>query len=399
MLSLTSLHANVHHLVKTVYDYLSFSTPVNPAADTTLNTTGLTFQNVSAAIYNATVEATVEQVIEQTKNVSQTLTQEAQKGMFTRLYDVGANIFNWGYSTVGYGGSFIQNLFHAGSESSKVVVRSSELGAHLLNSGKCLLEFADTIGIGLYHFYLQHGPQALSSVLQETEQRILQAQKEEEDKGMAHPQGWGLATLMFTIISAAVLMRCAQHLIHQLHKSKNQEQIEEITQMLTSVVKIHRQENNSVLGQIWGMTRFALLTTLGFSFAASIGIPFVACVPVGVVTPAVVAMGNWLWSKVTGKNKLEMQELETLSDCVQQMSEVMDKIAVNRSKDQLRTFLLTQVKQGDKSAVEPLMQLCSDSKAVSFMPKEAIAKAQAMEKRILEQKQPASDSSETKKNK
>ena len=322
-MALLGVHQGIRDLFLSLHGLFNFAPPLM-VNDTVANSTAIVpFANITQAAFNQTVNQTV-------KTLNETLADVASKGFLDKATDTTLNVLNWGYTTIGYAGSALQNLLYATDRSSFAVAKSSELGTDVLSVAKSLFVMTDALGLYLCNIYLQYGPETFAQIIKAAEQKI----NEDLSDPHKHPEGWGIATLILTAATVVLLINC----INSLSKSKDQKNTEKLIATLAKMVEL---ENTWSIKNIIGSTlKWTSMFFVGFSIASLVTPLFYVAVGAGIATPIVSLTMSTILDKITnkGSNKQTPHDLLKIVDALREQgaNEVMLSLLQARALEAVR---------------------------------------------------------------
>jgi hypothetical protein len=317
-----------------------------------------TYETINPAV-NTLVNATVEQANKTASQIPTTPIVEAVKAAATetvsmsfweRMTTTASSTWGWGSAIVSNTASALGSIFKLGKHSVQAMDKAAQSGDLITTTFKNTLEYVDTIGIALYKGYLIISPQVLKEIFKAAEQRIKQ---NDESMEREHPVGWGVATLLTTAVTAYATYSLMYML---LRRSKNQNELSEITHELSNLIKV--QNNRTLSSLVLNTMKTLGISATLFCVSAAVSLPIFIAAPIAAL-PVLTPVVQWLWSKHNGQ--AETSQLEEVVACAQMLQNMQEGIERARFNEQVRALLLKQAQNGDPRAVDRLYALIDKS--------------------------------------
>lgn len=323
------------------------------------------YETINPAV-NTLVNATVEQANKTASQIPTTPIVEAVKAAATetvsmsfweRITTTAGSAWGWGSAIVSNSASALGSVFKLGKHSVQAMDKAAQSGDLITTTFKNTLEYVDTIGIALYKGYLIVSPQVLTEIFKAAEQRIKQ---NDESMEREHPVGWGVATLLTT----AVTVYATYSLMYMLlRRSKNQNELSEITNEISNLIKV--QNNRSLTSLVLNTMKTLGISATLFCVSAAVSLPIFVAAPIAAL-PVLTPVVQWLWSKHNGQ--AETSQLEEVVACAQMLQSMQEGIERARFNEQARALLLKQAQHGDPRAVDRLYALIDKSISIQQQP-------------------------------
>ncbi len=345
-----AIHQAIIDWVASFHGYFQSAATVTNITQTANSSAIVPFQTLTAEAFNATVNQTIKEALNQTQTLNSTVTST-----FTdKASAFGWNILEWGYHTVGYAGSAVKNLFFATSEGSEAIGKASQLGTSFISAGQSVFAITDGFGLYLYQLYIDHGPATMAAILQAAQLRM---QQEEKDK-KSPPEGWGIATLMITFASAALLV----HGLQMLHRSQTQKEIASINEWIADLKYQLHHEQTSLLSYIGKGVKYGAMGFVGFSLAATFTLPLVACSTVALASPIVFTVAERVWSKLTGKKEITApSDILEMIAAAERIQDMLNKMSQDHERQKVVQALALKAVSGDPKAVAAFLKIIDPS--------------------------------------